>query len=105
MAAGGNISEKVLPGLTALVLGIILVTIGAAGADITYAIAHRIVTSVAGSGSQTLGALQSMAQNLSSVMTIIGVALVAIGGIFIIDTLIGVFSGMRGSLTSAAEAR
>jgi len=83
--------DEVIGGVLSLSLGIMLLVVSATTTEVSYGIGNAIVKAINGT---SLGVLASVGSNVRSVISILGVVLIALGGALTMHVLFKVFTGM-----------
>jgi len=87
-------TAKVIGGVVSIVLGVVFLVVGSTVAEVSYGVGNAVVKAV---NQTTMGILPSIGSTVKSVLTIVGTALVAVGGGITIWALLEAVGQARGA--------
>ena len=70
-------TTKIIAGVVSIVLGVVFLVVGGTVAEVSYGVGQAVVKAV---NQTTMGVLPAIASTVKSVLTIVGTALIAVGG-------------------------
>jgi uncharacterized membrane protein len=87
-------TTKIISGVVSIVLGVVFLVVGGTVAEVSYGVGSAVVKAV---NQTTMGILPAIASTVRSVLTIVGTALVAVGGGITIWALLEAVGQARGT--------
>jgi len=87
-------TTKIIAGVVSIVLGVVFLVVGGTVAEVSYGVGQAVVKAV---NQTTMGVLPAIASTVKSVLTIVGTALVAVGGGITIWALLEAVGQARGT--------
>jgi uncharacterized membrane protein len=87
-------TAKIIGGVVSIVIGVVFLVVGGTVAEVTYGIGSAVVKAV---NQTTIGILPAISSTVKSVLTIVGTALIAVGGGITIWALLEAVGQARGT--------
>lgn len=85
-----DVVQSIRPGITALVVGVIMLVLGGVAVDVIYSIGQTVTSGVSNQ-TQTLGIVTGMANTIRILFSLLGTVLIAAGGAFVLYVMITSF--------------
>lgn len=86
-----DVVQTIRPGITALVVGVIMLVLGGVAVDVIYSIGQTVTSGVSTDQTQTLGIVTGMANTIRILFSLLGTVLIAAGGAFVLYVMITSF--------------